>query len=332
MDEEPTDPKPAFHKSFNDSITSLSNTISTIPSLRTSQQNPAISGVLSKISGLTLELKDAANYLPGYDQKVYSEQLKGITEELNIVKKSVAPRSKFSFKNRRAGAASDTTTPAISDTPPQPVSSITSPPPTSTSSTSTLQTISLTTLTSIHTSPPPPTPQTTILSLTALTSCIITPPPPPLTTTTTFTTASITNITTSILILPRINGPAHLTSIKNSVVVISCHQFRLHDSSDIDVYLSCRSRPIIERCKGVRVSFLPGVLRTLIFGDGEEEEEEEKEDRWNQIDDFNWLKEGRPSPNWRVLEDEERIGEEAWKGVLREDSGVGDGGISGLLP
>ncbi|KAF3158376.1 hypothetical protein TWF788_004761 [Orbilia oligospora] len=338
MDEEAIDLKPIFHKSFNENILSLSSKISNLTSIRSSQQQTAISDVLSKISELTLELKDASNYLPAYDQKVYSEQLKAVTEELNIARKSVAPRSKFSFKNRRTGsstasASSDTTlTPAVST--PQKPASISPPPPSSN-----LQTISLTSLTSTHTTPPPPTPQSTILSLSSLTSCIITPPPPfssssSSTSSNYFTTTSINTIKSSILILPKITGPAHLTSLKNSVLVISCHQFRLHDSSDLDVYLRCRSRPIIERCKGVRVSFLPEVLKGILDGDDNKDDDEEgvEEDKWNQIDDFNWLKEGRPSPNWRVLEEGERIKREMWERVLEDNSGVGDEGISGLLP
>ncbi|KAK6524618.1 hypothetical protein TWF281_011521 [Arthrobotrys megalospora] len=104
MDEAPSDPKPAFHKSFTSDIKSLEDIISNIATLRGSSQQDAISQVLSKISVLTHDLKDAANYLPAYDQRIYSEQLKSTTEALNAARKSAAPRTKFSFKNRRAGA------------------------------------------------------------------------------------------------------------------------------------------------------------------------------------------------------------------------------------
>ncbi|KAK6331775.1 hypothetical protein TWF718_002316 [Orbilia javanica] len=338
MDDPPQDPKPIFHKSFNTSITSLTSTINNLPSQRGTSQSDAISGILTKISELTLELKDAANYLPAYDQKVYSEQLKGVTEALSAARKAVAPRTKFSFKNRRTGTgpgpspsqSSDPTAtiaPSPSTTPAPP------PKPPSTPATSTL-----TNIISSHTTPPPPTPTTTILSLSGITSSIILPPPTTTTTTTTgeqartnFTTTSITTVSSSIIILPRIDGPVHLTSLKNSVLVISCRQFRLHDSEGLDVYLSCGSRPIIERCKGVRVSVIPEGLKKLVYGTGGGEEEEEG-NKWDQIDDFNWLKEGRPSPNWRVLREEERITEGGWGEVVKEGSGIGDEGVNRLLP
>lgn len=114
------------------------------------------------------------------------------------------------------------------------------------------------------------------------------------------------------------------------MLVISCHQFRLHDSSDLDVYLRCGSRPIIERCSNIRVSRIPQILKSIIFKDGEGEGE--GEDKWNQIDDFNWLKEGRPSPNWRTSKDEEKITDGQWDRITKEDRGVEDEGIKSLLP
>lgn len=35
-------------------------------------------------------------------------------------------------------------------------------------------------------------------------------------------------------------------------------------------------------------------------------------DCWDQVDDFNWLKTGH-SPNWRILEPEDRIEADHWK-------------------
>lgn len=53
------------------------------------------------------------------------------------------------------------------------------------------------------------------------------------------------------------NGPAHLTGVEDSVVVVACRQFRMHESRGVDVYLWCGSRPIIEACEGVRFAPLP---------------------------------------------------------------------------
>ncbi|KAK6346032.1 hypothetical protein TWF730_010366 [Orbilia blumenaviensis] len=330
MDEQPTDPKPAFHLQFTTAIQSLTDQITTLPNLRTgsSQQQDLISAILSKISALTHDLKDAANYLPGYDQRIYSEQLKATTDALNTARKASAPRTKFAFKARARGDASSSSSSSSTITTPTPPPPATASTPKQPSTTTTATTTTLSNLTSTRTHTPPATTDSTILSLSNLTSCIITPQSQSQSPQTNnnnnnnpFTTATITSITTSILIiLPQISGPTHLTNLTSSILVISCHQFRLHDSKNLDIYLSCRGRPIIERCSNIRVARIPerwAHLRVDADGAG-------GEDRWDQVDDFNWLKEGRRSPNWRVMEEGEGVDEEGWGRVLEGVGGVED--------
>lgn len=71
--------------------------------------------------------------------------------------------------------------------------------------------------------------------------------------------ASLTakGIKESLLICGRVDGPAHITGIERSVIVISCRQFRMHNCSDVDVYLSCSSNPIIEDCSNIRFGRIP---------------------------------------------------------------------------
>lgn len=73
----------------------------------------------------------------------------------------------------------------------------------------------------------------------------------------------------SLLICGRVNGPAHITGIERSVIVVSCRQFRMHNCSDVDVYLSCSSNPIIEDCSNIRFGRIPkayvSVLLLAIF-------------------------------------------------------------------
>jgi hypothetical protein len=87
----------------------------------------------------------------------------------------------------------------------------------------------------------------------------------------------------------------------------------MHDCVDVDVYLWCGSRPIIEDCRGVRFAPLPKGT-----GGGEAE----GRNMWDQVDDFKWLKDS-PSPNWRVMEEGERVGQEVWKEVLASEEGKG---------
>ncbi len=63
---------------------------------------------------------------------------------------------------------------------------------------------------------------------------------------------SLKNIRDSLIVCGRVDGPAHVTDVKRCTVVVACRQFRLHDSVDVDVYLSCRTRPVIEYSSGLR--------------------------------------------------------------------------------
>lgn len=69
----------------------------------------------------------------------------------------------------------------------------------------------------------------------------------------------------SLLICGRVNGPAHITGIERSVIVVSCRQFRMHNCSDIDVYLSCSSNPIIEDCSNIRFGRIPKAYVSVLL-------------------------------------------------------------------
>lgn len=72
-----------------------------------------------------------------------------------------------------------------------------------------------------------------------------------------YASLTIKDVQESLLICGQVEGPAHITGIKQSVIVISCRQFRMHNCSNVDVYLSCSSNPIIEDCNNVRFGRIP---------------------------------------------------------------------------
>jgi hypothetical protein len=92
----------------------------------------------------------------------------------------------------------------------------------------------------------------------------------------------------------------------------------MHDAKNVDVYLLCSSRPIIEDCSGVR--FAPFDCE---IGGGWEN----VQNLWNQVDDFKWLK-SEHSPNWKVIAEGERVPRQGWEEVRDKkvaDSVVGEG-------
>lgn len=72
-----------------------------------------------------------------------------------------------------------------------------------------------------------------------------------------YASLTIKGIDESLLICGQVNGPAHITGVEHSVLVVSCRQFRMHNCNDVDVYLSCSSNPIIEDCSNVRFGRIP---------------------------------------------------------------------------
>lgn len=87
------------------------------------------------------------------------------------------------------------------------------------------------------------------------------------------------NLVNTVLILPLINGSALMHDLTNCTIVLGCHQvcgmmsnggafvdtlnllqFRMHASSDVNVYLTIQSNPIIEHCSSVAFAGYPSSL------------------------------------------------------------------------
>ena len=112
-----------------------------------------------------------------------------------------------------------------------------------------------------------------------------------------------TNIENSTILVGPISGSAFLNNLKNSKVVISCHQLRIHESTKTQFYTHLGSRAIIENCNNIK--FGP---YTLTYPDINSHFKmsglNPEQSNWTCIDDFNWLNQ-EASPNWCFLEESE---------------------------
>ena len=75
-----------------------------------------------------------------------------------------------------------------------------------------------------------------------------------------FASLTVANIRKSLLICGTIAGPAHITAVEDSTIVIIARQLRLHNCKNLVAYLRCSSRPIIEDCKETRFAPLPVIF------------------------------------------------------------------------
>lgn len=96
----------------------------------------------------------------------------------------------------------------------------------------------------------------------------------------------------------------------NCYLIIACQQLRLHSSTNIHIYLHVTSRAIMEDCKNVLIA----PYNLIYEGIGEDfitSGLDMNTNNWTAIDDFNWLNTEVKSPNWSVLDENERISD--WK-------------------
>ncbi|KAG8630371.1 hypothetical protein KVT40_001990 [Elsinoe batatas] len=121
-------------------------------------------------------------------------------------------------------------------------------------------------------------------------------------------TLSAKNISDSLLMLGHIDGAVHITGLDKCRVAVSCRQFRMHESKDVDVYLSCSSEPIIEDCKDIRFGELPSILNS----------KQSRQQQWRDVKDFDWVGAGA-SPNWRILDPGERIDDQTLEKVRNDE-------------
>lgn len=89
-------------------------------------------------------------------------------------------------------------------------------------------------------------------------------------------------------------------------LVVACQQLRTHRTRDSRFYIQVTSRAVIEDCS--KVSFAPYAWSYPgIEGDFESSGLDRSRNNWNLVDDFDWLASDKPSPNWCLIPEEERV-------------------------
>ena len=280
------------------------------------EQVDLIEHLNAAIARLASEVKDAASYLPTYDQRTYAEAIKALREKLEETRAQYAPRPKFTFKTARknpsAVSLSDAAelaaqkrqglpgylspgsslessiapTPNQITTPPPEDGSVPPvPPPTATESTrpfpniaqlsgkadnedlrsnpqrpqlqSSDTTIAISNQSEAHIILPSSSSHaSTPCHLVRIEKCVV-DLSVPTSSGRPFASLTMKGVRKSLLLCGKVDGPAHVTGLENSVLVIDCRQLRMHDCKNVDVYLQCSSRPIIEDCHGIRFAELP---------------------------------------------------------------------------
>lgn len=357
--------KERFFRYFQHEITALQQRMDLLAdvSLVGGERADATDHCLAGIVRLSNEVKDAASYIPTYDQRVYAEAIKALQEKLNETRAAFEPRAKFSFKTKKNGSAISLSDAAVlaaegrrsvpgyrspgassvgssaNNTPNYPSTPLNEPDkqhqerpeiaPTSFPATSAadielkapshakiphsfeaqgISNVSVDNHYGLHIMLPASGSSSTVpASITSLRHCIVDMSIPtangkP------YASLTVKDIEESLLICGQVNGPAHITGMDHSVIVVSCRQFRMHNCKDVDVYLSCSSNPIIEDCSNIRFTRIPRAYAL-------DHDRLDHEDRWSQVEDFKWIK-PEPSPNWSLLDASDAVPEEVWAEIV----------------
>ncbi|TID14436.1 TBCC-domain-containing protein [Venturia nashicola] len=288
----------------------------------------AVNQSLASITKLQREVSDASSQLPAHNQKSYSDQLKQLSENLQKSRGAFAPRHKFSFKNvNKVPSAAPSPAPTVStsqppaETPEEPQDKGKYNATLRSSTDKLIRRPSFTNATSINifsheglhiTIPPSAKNAITTSTIHNITNCFIDISFLFSSPSSSFATMNITEISESLLVAGRVKGALHVTNMRNSTIVAATGQLRMHQCENVSVYLRCSSDPIIEHCKKVRFAPLPQLF--LQGGDNEVE----GLNRWNKVQDFQWIK-AEHSPNWCEISFDDRVGDEVWRNVVSGD-------------
>jgi len=119
-------------------------------------------------------------------------------------------------------------------------------------------------------------------------------------------TVHVTSVRDCVILCGPTSGSVFVDDCQKSVVIVACHQLRVHRTSSTCFYLHVTSRAIIEDCS--LVQFAPyNWTYTLLDEDFHKAGLNRMCNNWNAVDDFNWLAADKQSPNWSVMDEDTRI-------------------------
>ncbi|KAI9927702.1 hypothetical protein AWENTII_012661 [Aspergillus wentii] len=356
--------KERFFRYFQHEITALQEQMDRLAdtALVGGERADATDHSLAGIARLSNEVKDAASYIPTYDQRIYAEAIKALQDKLAEVRAAVEPRSKFTFKTKKNASAislsdaaelaaegrrgipgyrspgTSSVSSSANQTPNYPSTPLNEPDriqlsrpeiaPTSMPaiaiddtdsevekkqktpgfSAAAVSSVSVNNHHGLHIMLPASGSTSTVpASITSLRHCVV-DMSIPTTDGKPYASLTVKGVKESLLVCGQVAGPAHITGVEHSVLVVSCRQFRMHNCSDVDVYLSSSSNPIIEDCTNIRFGRIPRAYAL-------DHDRPDHEDRWSQVEDFKWIK-PEPSPNWSLLDQDSGVPEEVWAEIV----------------
>ncbi|KAI9472488.1 MAG: tubulin binding cofactor C-domain-containing protein [Benjaminiella poitrasii] len=262
--------------------------------------------ILKCINDLEKKLTKATDFIPSYDQRQFSMQLKELNESLEKIKIELTPKAKFSFKSRRKKTEA-------------PVAIVSVEQVKSLGKNETKDDELLSDATVLFKDR-----ENTVLTLAKsqidknksieillsnLKYCVIFLDSAVNENTVQISAIHIKNVDHCVIYGGLIKGSVLVYGLNYSTLLIGCHQLRIHEAHHVDMMLHVTSKPIIEDSDNIQVGCWNAT---------------ESINQFDQIEDFDWLKK-QASPNWKILNEErqkmlEKEGLDEFKNILNKDN------------
>ncbi|CAI2162166.1 12720_t:CDS:2 [Funneliformis geosporum] len=289
-----------FWQEFQQEREEIQNSINDLSTKPKSSIPKLCEEILVRINTLERKATDATIYLPGYDQRQLI--LVPLVRELNTKRSEVAPKSKFTFKSRKPAFTNGSEEKVI-NTEERNTSTTIISNNTSSIFNENFQIVTLNdkqnsylTINS-YLSPPNDSKKIIDFHISNLQHCFINL----VCTNVIIGAIHIKGLKDCVIISGPVGSSILINDCENCVLVVACHQFRMHTSKQMNIYLHVTSYPIIEDCNIIKFApytlSIPGLDKMF-----EAAKLDPNNNKYNKVEDFNWLRQ-QASPNWNLLDE-----------------------------
>jgi len=257
--------------------------------------NSKLTVLSNDIQEMSLSLHDATLFLPAFSIKMRQEEIRELEKALKGKEDLLIPKKKFGFKSKLQEVKSENISNESEETVVPPPTSIDPEGPSQTSGYLTIENVSNESL--VHEDSELNKNDVLVRNIQNSTLSLHGSP----------STLRLVNLTGCKLLCGPVFTSIFIEDCRDCVFFLSCQQLRVHSSETLDIYLRVRARAVIEDCS--RIRFGPYTWTHPKSAQLHLETEiNENMERFDCIDDFNWLAFTTPSPNWAIIPPAERVG------------------------
>ncbi|CAK6969692.1 tubulin-specific chaperone C [Scomber scombrus] len=283
-----------FYSAFNKERAAVEELLSGCSGADRATMTHRLEEATDRIGQLQKFLNDSVLFLTQYDLRQAQAALQKLQSTLAEMREDALPKKKFAFKVRTKAADKASVTPAPNPDADTPAAAGGTKRDGATAS----EQYGFSNMSDVLVTRTAEEIQKQDVLLTHLTNCKVRLLGSP-------STLHLKHIDSCEILCGPVSSSVFIDHCRNSTLAFPCQQLRTHHTTDTQVYLHVTSRAIIEDCRGV--SFAPfSWSYPSLEEDFSVSGLDKNRNNWNQVDDFNWLAAGTPSPNWMVIPEADR--------------------------